>query len=130
MLMAALAITLQLAASETLLQSSGWMPIEAIDHPFEAAMSTESPGDDRAWSLQDGAGVTAEVASKAFGIVDEGRGDTAANHPGRAAGFTDETVDLASKADVVPVGIAGRLVTGSTRREESNDDPETTGASA
>ena len=104
MLIAGLTVSMQLAASVAPLPSGHWMPVEAMDHPYEAMTTSAPSGDAGAWSLQDGARITAEVGLKASRIVNELREEgVAANRPGAVAGFTDETVDLASKADAVPV---------------------------
>ena len=104
MLIAALTVSLQLAASVAPLPSGHWMPVQAMDHPYEAVMTSDPSGDAGAWSLQDGARLTADVGLKASRIVNELHEEgVAANRPGAVPGFTDETVDLASKADAVPV---------------------------
>ena len=104
MLIVPLTVSLQLAASVAPLPSGHWMPVAAMDHPYEAVTTSDPSGDAGAWSLQDGARITAEVGLKTSRIVNELREEgVAANRSGAVAGFTDETVDLASKADAVPV---------------------------
>ena len=104
MLIVPLIVSLKLAASVApLLPSGHWMPVAAMHHPYETVTTSDPSGDAGAWSLQHGARITAEVGLKASRIVNELREEGGADRPGAVAGFTDETVDLASKADAVPV---------------------------
>jgi len=55
MLVVPLTVSLQLAASVAPLPSGHWMPVEAMDHPYEAVITSVPSGDAGGWSLQDGA---------------------------------------------------------------------------
>ena len=55
MLIVPLTVSLQLAASGAPLPPGHWIPVPAMDHPYEAVATFETSGDAGAWSLQDGA---------------------------------------------------------------------------